>query len=394
LNGGAPRVLLENLMLPNAMEVGPDGQLYFPLLGTNEICRINPDGGAAEKVAGDLGGPTAVKFDAKGNIVSTQVGSGQVLRIDPRTGDRSVLANLAPGIDNLTFVGERLFVSHFTGTITEVLSDGKTRTAVPGGLSWPLDLALADDGKLYIADGHHMFAIPPGGQLEIVAMFMNPGFPGNVRGLAAAGAGELIVTTANGQVSLYRPAKSETEVLTEGLDQVYGVALAPGGGVVVAELGTGRVLSVRSGKVEVLASGLKRPVGVALAADGTCFVSELGAGRVVKVNGSSVETVLDGLQQPQGVLVHDGQLYVVDAGAKTLISLDLKTKAKSTIASELPVGAPPGVTPKPLRGIAPFSGPQGPFAGITAGKDGTLYVSADAEGSILALRRAKPARRK
>ena len=36
----------------------------------------------------------------------------------------------------------------------------------------------------------------------------------------------------------------------------------------------------------------------------------------------------------------------------------------------LPVGAPPGVTPKPLKGAPPFSGPQGPFAGIAAGPDG------------------------
>ena len=103
-------------------------------------------------------------------------------------------------------------------------------------------------------------------------------------------------------------------------------------------------------------------------------------------NGGSVEPVLVGLQQPQGILVRDGQLYAVDAGAKTLTSLDLETKAKTVIASELPVGAPEGVSPKPLRGIAPFTGPQGPFAGITAGADGTLYVSGDAEGSVLALR--------
>ena len=389
LNGGEPRVLLENLMMPNAMEVGPDGKLYFPVLGTNEICRIDPEGGAAERVVGDLGGPTAVKFDSKGYIVSTQVGSGQVLRIDPRTGDRSVLATLTPGIDNLTFVGERLFVSHFTGTIVEILSDGKTRTAVAGGLSWPLDVAVADDGNLYIADGHHMFVVPPGGTLQTVAMFMNPGFPGNVRGLAAAGEGALIVTTANGQVSKYRPSASESEVLADGLDQVYGVAIAPSGALAVAELGTGRVLSIKSGKVEVLASGLKSPVGVAFGADGACYVSEMGASRVVKLNGKSVETVLDGLQQPQGLLVHAGQLYVVDAGAKTLTSLDLKTKARSIVASELPVGAPVGVTPKPLRGIAPFSGPQGPFAGITVGADGTLYVSGDAEGSVLSLRKAR-----
>ena len=389
LNGGAPRVLLENLPLPNALEVGPDGMLYFPVLGTNEICKIDPQGGASQRVAGDLGGPTSVKFDSQGHIVSTQVGSGQVLRIDPRTGDRTVLASLPPGIDNLTFVGERLFVSHFTGSITEVLRDGTTKTAVPGGLSWPLDIAMADDGNLYIADGHHMFVIPPNGTLQIVAMFMTPGFPGNVRGLAAAGGGELVVTTANGQVTRYRPSKSESEVLSDGLDQPYGVAVAPGGALIVAELGTGRVLSLAAGNVEVLASGLRSPVGVATAPDGAVFVSEQAGGRVVKLSGASVDTVLDGLQQPQGILVHEGQLYVVDAGAKTVTSIDLKTKVKSVIASALPVGAPPGVTPKPLRGIAPFTGPQGPFAGITAGPDGTLYVSGDGEGTILALRRAR-----
>ncbi len=63
-----------------------------------------------------------MKFDSAGCIVSTQVHSGQVLRIDPRTGERTVLATLNPGLDNLTFVGERLFVSNFTGEITEILS--------------------------------------------------------------------------------------------------------------------------------------------------------------------------------------------------------------------------------------------------------------------------------
>lgn len=386
LNGGAPRVLLEGLMMPNACEVGPDGKLYFPVLGANEIARVDPEGGAAERVVGDLGGPTAVKFDSKGRIVSTQVGSGQVLRIDPQSGERSVLAQLPPGIDNLTFLGERLFVSHFTGTINEVLADGTTRAVVEGGLSWPLDVAATPDGHVYIADGHHMFMVAPGGKLQIVGMFMLPGFPGNVRGLVAAGAGELLVTNANGQVSRYRPAASENEVLAEGLDQIYGVALAPNGAAVVAEQGTGRVLSIKAGNTEVLASGLDKPVGVAVSPDGAVYVAETG--RVVKLSGSSKETVLDGLQQPQGLVVHDGQLYVVDAGEKTLTAVDLKTKSKSVIARGLPVGAPPGVTPKPLRGIAPFTGPQGPFAGITAAADGTLYVSADGEGSVLAVRKA------
>jgi sugar lactone lactonase YvrE len=394
LNGGAPRVLAENVPLPNAMEVGPDGMMYYPVIGTNDIWRIKLDGGTPERVAGDLGVPDAVKFDSKGFIVSTQVASGQVLRIDPRSGERSVLATLEPGIDNLTFVGDRLFVSSFTGQITEVLGGGKTRSVLPGALQWPLGLAVGDDGNVCVADGTHFHRLLPDGKLQTLGMLFSPGYPGVFRGVAAAGSGEFVVATALGQVSRYRPAKNESEVLAGGLEQIVGVAVGPRGAIVVAEFNTGRVLSVQSGKADVLASGLRGPMGVAFGPDGACFVSESGAGRVVKLKGSAVEAMLDGLTQPQGILVRDGQLYAVDVGAKALIAMDLKDKTRHTIATHLPVGAPPGVAAKPLRGIMPFSGPQGPFAGIAAGPDGTLYVSGDAEGSVLALRQGKNSNRR
>ena len=386
LNGGEPRVLLENVPSPNAMEVGPDGLLYFPVMGANEIWRIDPEGGQPQRVAGDLGVPDSVKFDAEGFIVSTQVASGQVLRIDPRSGQQTVLAQLTPGLDNVTFVGDRLFVSNFTGQITEILRGGETRTVLPGGLNWPLDLAVGDDGNLYIADGTYFYVVRPNGSLQTVAMLFSPGYPGFLRGLAPFGDGEFVVTTSAGQVSRYSPGVSETEVLADGFDQLYGVAIGPAG-VVVAELGTGRVLSVGAGNVEVLASGLQDPVGVAIAPDGATLVAESGAGRVVRLAGSTAETVVDELQCPQGILVADGRLYIVDAGAKELIQFDLGTQARLTIASGLPVGPPPGVVPKPLKGMPPFSGPQGPFAGITIGHDGTLFVSADGDGSVLALHR-------
>ena len=80
-------------------------------------------------------------------------------------------------------------------------------------------------------------------------------------------------------------------------------------------------------------------------------------------------------------------LYIVDAGAKALVAFELATQQRHVIANELPVGSPPGVVAKPLRGAPPYSGPQGPFAGITVSPNGTLYLSADANGSVLALRR-------
>jgi sugar lactone lactonase YvrE len=386
LDGGAPRVLLENVPSPNAMEVGPDGLLYFPVMGANEIWRIDLAGGTPERVATGLGVPDSVKFDSAGRIVSTQVHSGQVLRIDPRTGEQTVLADVQPGLDNSTFVGDRLFVSNFTGEITEILDGGETSTVLPGGLNWPLDLAVGSDGNLYIADGTYFYMLRPDHTLQTVSMLFTPGYPGFLRGLAPAGHGEFVVSTSGGQVARYRPASGETEVLADGFDQLYGVALAANDTVLVAELGTGRVLSIRAGRTEVVGSGLQDPIGVAIAPDGTCLVSEAATGQVVGLGSSGVHTVVDELQRPQGILVCGQQLYVVDAGAKSVIVVDLDDARRRTIASGLPLGAPPGVSPKPLKGMPPFSGPQGPFVGIAAGPDGTLYVSADAEGSVLAIR--------
>ena len=387
LNGGEPRILAEHLPIANAMEVGPDGLLYFPVMGANEIWRIDPNGGEVQVVASGLGVPDSVKFDADGLIVSTQVASGQVLSIDPRNGEQRVMAQLTPGLDNCTFVDGRLFVSNFTGEITEIVGTGKTRTVLPGALNWPLDLAVGHDGRVYVADGTYFYALEPDGTLQTVGMLFSPGYPGFLRGLVPSGPGEFVVTTSGGHIARYRPGSGETDYLADGFDQLYGVALAPSG-IVAVEQGTGRVLSLdANGGVDVLASGLDTPVGVTVTSAGDVLVAESGAGRVVRVTPSGTETVVDELGCPQGVLAAGRELFIVDAGAKTVVAFEPATGTRATIASGLPGRPAARVVPKPLRGMPPFSGPQGPFAGIAAGPDGTLYVSADGDGSVLALSR-------
>lgn len=387
LNGGLPRILLEDVPMPNAMEVGPDGLLYFPVMGTNEIWRIGLEGGAPEKVAGDLGVPDAVKFDTQGCIVSTQVASGQVLRVDPRSGARSVLADLSPGLDNLAFVGDRLFVSNICGSVVEVLGGGDIRSLVPDGLNWPLGLATGADGALFVADGPFSYCLHASGERQLAGMLFTPGCPGYIRGVAAAAeAGVFVVTTANGHIARWNPTQQESHVIAEGFDRLYGVAIGADGTIIAAEAGAGRVLAVRPGQTEVLATGLAEPMGVAIDPDGTIYVSECGVGRVVRLSGGRAETVIDGLREPQGIAISNRRLFVVDALAKDLVEHDLESGARRTIAASLPVGAPPGVTPKFLRAIPPLSGPMGPFAGIAAGADNALYLSADGEGSVLCLR--------
>lgn len=388
INGGARRTIMDNVPMPNAFEIGPDGKLYIPVMGTNEIWRVDPAGGPHEVVVGDLGVPDSVKFDSKGRIVSTQAASGQVLRIDPQTGQREVLAQLSPGLDNCTFVGDRLFVSSIPGEVTEVLANGKVRPLVKGGLQWPMGLALSPDGKLFVADGGFDYMLGEGGALDLVGFLFAPGFPGFTRGVAASGPGEWVVTNSMGAVMRWRPADGESEPVSTGHEVLYGVAVADDGAVVFADGGAGRVLRAQGTDVEELASGLDTPMGVAVDSDGTVYASESSTGRIVKCARGKAETVIDGVGQPQGIAIAAGKLYAVDVEGKRVLRHDLARSTTETIAGNLPVSAPPGISPKLLGAVGDMSGPMVPFCGIAVAQDGTVYLSGDAEGSVLALRPA------
>lgn len=388
-DGRAPRQLAENLPLPNALAVGPDGNIYFPAIGANEIWRIPVEGGRPERFAAGLAVPTAVKIDSKGFLLSTQGRSGEILRIDLQSGAKRVVAKVRPGLDNLALTADdRLFVSHFVdGGVAEITADGGERLLVPAGFLGPMGLAAGADGVLYAADGISMAAVAADGSARRVGMLFDGQFPGFVRGVAPGASNGLIVTTSAGDVTAYHPQTHEMTVLASGLNELFGVALAPDGDAVVCEGGDGRVLEVSGGAIGVLARGLSRPTGVAVSASGEVYVSEAGKGRVIQINGG-VTTVIDGLTEPHGLAILGDELLALDAGAHTLVGVSLRTKRRSTIAMQLPVGAAPGIMPKPLMGIdGLLPGPLPPFAGIAVGADGTVYIAADGDGSILALSR-------
>jgi len=385
-DGRAPRQLADNLPLPNALSVGPDGNIYFPAIGANEIWRLPLGGGQPERFAADLAIPTAVKFNSKGALLSTQGRSGEILSIDLQSGARSVVAKVRPGLDNLALTpDDRLFVSHFTdGGVAEILANGTERRLVPPGFLGPMGLAVGSNGTVYAADGISMAGVAGDGACARVGMLFDGQFPGFVRGLAAGADGTLIVTTSAGGVTSYHPVSHAMTEHATGLNELYGVVAGPSA-IVVAEGGEGRVLAIQGGETKVVARGLARPTGVALGADGSCYVCEADKGRVVHVNGG-ISAVVEGLREPHGILLVGDNLYVVDAGAHELVGFSLKTRRRETIAANLPVGAPPGVTPKILAGIPGLlPGPLRAFAGIAAAADGTIYVAADGDGSVLAL---------
>jgi sugar lactone lactonase YvrE len=383
-DGATPRVIASGMMMPNALCLGPDDYLYFPLVPLGEVWRVPVFGGTAERVAGDFNIPTAVKFDTKGRLFIVESGTGAIIQFDLASGKKTEFARVAFGIDNFEFAPDgRMFVSHFTdGGVVEIAPDGSTRQAVRGGMLGPFGLAVGGDGTLIAADGMSLALVSADGNINRPSMLLQHGFPGYVRGVAVAADGTYVTSNSAGMVARYR-AGEEAAPLLEGLDRAMGVALAANGNVIVCEAGAGRVLGIGAGgETRVLASGLSSPTGVCCNADGSVIVSEAGAGRIVHIKDGHVATMLDGLVEPHGVTASGGAVYALDRGTGALHRIASGTS--EIVATNLPVGASSGMKVNALPGIdLLMPGPLSPFSDIAALADGSIAVGGDADGSVI-----------
>ncbi|TXS45102.1 hypothetical protein EAO75_19545 [Streptomyces sp. uw30] len=394
-DGRDPVVLTEGLALGNAMQLGPDGHLYYPHmmsgpnpLLTGQVWRIPPDGGTPEVVADDVHQPVAVRFDRGGVLhVLSRGAEGIVTRIDLHgSGSRTLVTSGVVGLDNAAFDAEnRMFVSSYaSGGVTEMHPDGRTREIVPRGLDGPYGVTIDLGGQVYAAD-HYRVATPEPSQEGGVTTHSLLPF---AHGIAADG--ELLhLTSQFGQIQTYDPRDGTTRERAGGLRRPLGITVAPDGSLVVAESDAGRVVAVDGNDaVSVLADGLDRPADVTFDAEGRCYVSDEGAGAVLRIEADAAPTVvLDGLDAPQGLAVLGDDLFTVETGRRRLRAVSLTTGEVRTDAENLPVGAPAGVVPcaEPALFAHGMPGMARRFAGLAVGADGALLLSANGEGTVMRL---------
>ncbi|MCA1196181.1 MULTISPECIES: hypothetical protein [unclassified Saccharopolyspora] len=382
-DGREPVVLTGGLAMGNAMQLGPDGSLYYPHMMTGEVWRISPEGGAAELVAEQVHEPVAVRFDRAGELVVLSRGvAGIVTRFDAE-GSRTITRTGIAGMDNAAFDAEnRMLVSSFaSGGVTRIEADGPVRPVVARGFNGPFGVAADSDGRWYAADHFRLGTAADELGAEAGGPLLSE-LGGFVHGIAAD-SGVLHVTSQFGEVRTVDGGR--VRVRASGLDGPGGIAVAAGGALVVAETGAGRVLRIDAAdEVTVLADGLDGPVDVALDEDGRCFATEQRGGRVLRIGDGAVDVLADGLAEPQGLARLGGELFVVEAGARRLLSLDPDTGARRAEVAELPVDALRDPEPVVTPGIP---GQPRAFAGIAATPDGALLLSAGGEGTVLRLTR-------
>jgi len=217
-------------------------------------------------------------------------------------------------------------------------------------------------------------------------MLFTPALPAYTRDVPPGTNEQSKLTTANCDVARFWPAESRSEVIASGYDRLMDIAVNRTGSLVFAEYGTGSVHASNGNESSQLATNLDKPSGIAIDSDDNIYVSERGSGVITRITNGKTDTFVDGLDTPQGISVSGDTLYIVDTGSKSLLAIDISSGKRQTLASSLPVGAPTGITPKPLMSVGNLSGPMTDFTGLTQGVDGTLYISGDAEGSVLALK--------
>ncbi len=381
-----PRLIAENLGWMNGMDWGPDGFLYGPIWTQGRVARVNVESGEVSTAAAGFGVPAAVKFDARGRLHVLDTARGEIVRVDRATGNKEVLSAAVAGGDNLAFdSSDRLFVSSWMdGSIVEVLSDGSIRTVSPGGVIAPGGIAVLPSSSgesVFVADVLSLKAIDGRtGEIESVASHLI-GVPGVTSPFTAAADGDNLILSSwfESMVQVWNPRSSEV-VEAHPIAAIPLNAIRFEGDLVVAELQTASVVRITgpngSGRV-TLASGLGVPAGLA-ASDGNLWVADQRAGTILQVvAGGEVlaepRLVATNLQGPEGLAAADeGVLYVVEAGAGRLSRVDAATGEVRPVADGLALGAPgiPGMPPTWI------------FNGVAIGPSGAIYVTGDVENTI------------
>jgi hypothetical protein len=221
------------------------------------------------------------------------------------------------------------------------------------------------------------------------AVAMVPAAP-NVFGSVAVAAADARIITANttpaGMVQIVERASGKALNALFGFGAPYGVLPAPDNGVLVADFTADALIAIGAGEKPpraTVATGLGGVVGLARGAGNTVYVTGHSDGTVSRVDlVSGARTVVArGLSAPEGLAVlPDGTLAIAEVGRKRLVIVDPADGTMTVAAENLPVGYD-------LGGAGPA---PGLLTGVAATSDGTIYVTGDADNSLIRVRKARP----
>jgi len=382
---GGARLIRKDLGGLNGFEIGPDGMIYGPLWFKHAIVKVDPKDGKDTFVADGFQIPAAANFGPDGNLYALDTKTGEVKRIDMKTKAVSVVATLAPALDNLAFgPNGKMYVSNMAdATIYEVNpADGAVRTVVKGPLATPTDLALTDgpEGEhLHVADifAYRVINTGDGAITDPLRMYRDE--TENQLGVGAGKSKVLITSWSTGVVQVIDRA-SGAVTTHHGFSAPMDALELADGRMVALEAGKGAITLISAGDapLDPLVTGLQTPVSMAEAADGKLYVTETGGALVqVDLATKEIKRIAEGLSGPEGLDVGvDGRVYIAEAGAGRVVAYNPKDSSTAVIAEGLKTGLPAAEGTIPAFAVTGVA---------VSKKDGAVYVSSDLTNAIYKL---------
>lgn len=341
----------------NGFQFGPDDQLYAPDVGNNQIVKIDADTGAVTPIVGNLDTPIALKVDSDGILYFVERRSGKVYKYNPVTDTLILLATVEPALDNLAVNSElgKLYVTNDQNKIFEVDTDtGATQILFESPIVQPWELAYdSESNSLYVADFGSLKQFNANNaelqrHLIIDSSTSGLGGTGSVSGLTVEqGANAKIVMTDLTLGNIMVINKSDFSVydilstFETGLfgKQPQSTVRVTGGTPSEFYLTTntvdGSILKIyhsNGGLVtETYFSDLNCPVKLKLH-DGYLYIVEAGqllqgipdTGRISRLPLSNptpqaLEVLVDNLDNPQGLDIYGNKMFFVEVGSKKLL---------------------------------------------------------------------------
>lgn len=377
----APRQIAKDLGGFNGFEVGPDGLLYGPLWFKGQVVKIAPADGKITVINSEFKTPAAANLDGKGNLYVLDTKEGTLNKVELKTGQKSQVAKLASGLDNLAIAPDgTIYVSNMDDNSVQSVSpqNGEVKTLTKGKLAAPAGMKLEGD-NLLVADVFAFRAINiKTGDVRDVYRAHDSAleYPG------AVGVGGKLIALSSWSTNtvqlLDRATQKELEVV-HGFKAPSDALPLADGSVLVAELAAGAITRISGEHYATrseLAKELAGPAQMIEGSDGAVYLTE-AAGRLTKIDlaTGAKSVVAEGLAMPEGLAETPwGTFMVAESATKRVVEIDPRTGAKTTVAENLPIGLTPGRPGMPPAYLA---------TGVAVDRDGTVYVTADMDNSLL-----------
>jgi sugar lactone lactonase YvrE len=287
-------VVADGFKIPAAVNFDSKGNLWVVDTALGQLVRVDPKSGAKKMVAQLKPSLDNLAIDDKDRIFVSNMADNGIQEVDPETGNaRQVIIgklSLPGGIGVVSDGGkDTVYVADLfayrtvdgaTGEVTEparMHADGVT-------LEYPMSATAKGDDVIlssWFTGTVQVIDRKTGKTREMLHDFKAP------HDAVKLADGSILVSEL-GSKSLVRASGEhgkERTVLIGGLEGPVGLVAATGDAVFVTEALSGQVSKVEAnGEKTVIAKDLRMPEGIALAPDGNLIVAEVGAKRLVRID--------------------------------------------------------------------------------------------------------------